>query len=155
MRLRFWVGFGALALCGLAINAGSIQAGSSSLRWDDGVKPMDADMHDFMEGVFESSYRRLKPLVSKQPGNNSTWKSIRAESLVLGESCNLLLFRLPEKDVDIWKKLSIENREACSALLAAAKEKNYETTRKAYEGMLEKCNACHNQFAEGKHQMNP
>lgn len=160
MKVRFGLMAGLVFFGGL-IAASGTQFVSDSFAIsrvasvEDEMKPMDVDMHEFMEGMFESSYRRLKPLVSKQPGNNSTWKNIRSESIVLGEGCNLLLARLPEKDVDVWKKLSVENREACSALLAAAKEKNYETARKAYEGMLDKCNACHNHFAEGKHQMNP
>lgn len=158
MTSRSWIFFGLLGcvVSGLAFfGPGDSTVSASPTKLDELYKPMDVNMHDYMEGVFESSYRRLKPLVSKQPGNNSTWKSIRAESLVLGEGCNSLLFRLPENDADAWKSLAVENREACAALLAAAKEKNYETARKAYEVTLEKCNACHNKFAEGKHQMNP
>ena len=118
-------------------------------------QPVEPSMHEFMEYVFQPTYKRLKSSMASEPADNNSWKAIKADSLTLAEATNLLLARLPEKDGDSWSELSIAVRDAGSGLYQAAKKKDYKTTRQQYETMLTKCNACHNHFAKGEHQLTP
>jgi hypothetical protein len=115
----------------------------------------DTSMHDFMEGVFQGPYRRLKAAIATEPKDNAGWKLIRSESLILAEGGNLLLLRKPEKDADKWTEYSIASRDFGAELFKAAKKKDYSAAKKAYEKMLTSCNACHKQFDDGKNQLMP
>jgi len=119
------------------------------------LTPIDASMHDFMEGMFQGPYRRLKAAIAAEPKDNAGWKAIRSEAIILAEGGNLLLIRKPEKDVDKWIELSVSSRDAGAELFKAAKKKDFTEARKAYEKMLTSCNACHKQFDDGKNQLMP
>jgi hypothetical protein len=118
-------------------------------------QPVEKSMHEFMEYVFQPAYKRLKPLMATAPADNAGWKGIKGESLVLAEGCNLLLGRVPEKDGAAWSELSVAVRESGSQLYQAAKKKDFPAARQHYEAMLKKCNACHDKFEMGKHQLAP
>lgn len=118
-------------------------------------QPVEKDMHEFMEYVFQPTYKRLKPLMATAPSDNSGWKGIKADSLSLAESGNLLLSRVPDKDGDKWVEWSIAVRVSGGELYQAAKKKDFPLARKHYETMLTKCNACHTHFADGEHQLSP
>jgi len=78
----------------------------------DGPAPVDASMHDFMEGVFQGPYRRLKTAIATEPKDNAGWKAIRSDVLILAEGGNLLLVRKPGKDAEKWTEYSIASRDA-------------------------------------------
>jgi hypothetical protein len=118
-------------------------------------RPVEQDMHEFMEYVFEPAYKRLKPALAAPPADNSGWKIIKADGLLLAEGGNLLLLRKPEDDKAAWDELSAAVRDAGSALYQAARAKDYPAARGHYEAMLKKCNACHDKFAAGEHQLAP
>ncbi len=117
--------------------------------------PVPTSMHDFMEGVFQGPYRRLKVVMAAEPKDNAGWKAIRGEALILAEGGNLLLFRKPEKDADEWTKYSVASRDAGADLFKAAKAKDFPAAKKSYEAMLGQCNACHKKFDNGKNQLVP
>lgn len=117
--------------------------------------PVEPDMHEFMEYVFQPTYRRLKKAMAGAPTDNAGWKAIKADALCLAESGNLLLIRKPKTDVADWVKHSIQVRDFGGQMYRAAKAKDYATTRKTYESMLDNCNACHKQFENGKHILAP
>ncbi len=119
------------------------------------LQPVEPDMHEFMEYVFQPTYQRLKASMASEPLGNSSWKGIKADSLTLAEGGNLLLARTPEKDSDSWDAFSIAARDAGGSLYQAAKKKDYQAARQHYEAMLMKCNACHTHFAKGEHQLVP
>lgn len=112
--------------------------------------PVETSMHDFMEGVFQGPYRRLKTAIAAEPKDNAGWKVVRSEALVLAEGGNLLLLRKPEKDADKWAEFSAASRDAGADLFKAAKKKDFTASRKAYEAMITHCNACHKHFDGGK-----
>jgi hypothetical protein len=120
-----------------------------------GPKAVEPDMHEFMEYVFEPTYKRLKLSMAAAPANNSAWKGIKGDALVLAESGNLLLHRQPKDNVSTWDELSVAVRDAGGALYQSAKKKDFTTARQNYEMMLKKCNACHDKFAGGEHQLAP
>jgi hypothetical protein len=117
--------------------------------------PVEKNMHEFMEYLMEPSYLRLKDAMAVKEKKN--WKAIKGDSLVLAESANLLLERIPDtaKDKKAWTNFAFAVREAGSQLYQAAKKKDDAVATSAYKTMLTKCNACHKQFAEGKHQLVP
>lgn len=119
------------------------------------IAPVELDMHEFMEYVFEPPYKRLKPALAAESIDKAGWKSIKSDSLILAEACNLLIGRTEEKEVADWNAHSKKVRESGSALYAAAKKKDTAEAKKQWAGMLENCNACHKQFAGGEHMLQP
>ena len=119
------------------------------------IVPVDTNMHDFMEGMFQAPYRRLKEAVANEPKDNTGWKAIRSDLLIMAEGSNLLVLRKPEKDHAKWDELSLASKQAGELAFKAAKLKNFAETRKSYEAMLVHCNECHKVFANGKHQLTP
>ena len=117
--------------------------------------PVDTNMHDFMEGMFQSPYRRLKEAIASEPKDNNGWKAIRSDLLILAEGSNLLILRKQEKDQAKWDEYSVASKQAGEIAFKAAKQKNFSESRKAYESMLIHCNDCHKAFANGKHQLAP
>ncbi len=120
-----------------------------------GPAPVEPDMHEFMEYVFQPTYKRLKLAMAAEPADKAGWKGIKADSLILAEGGNLLLLHKPEADAATWNELSVAVRESGGAMYQAAKKKEFAPARQHYEAMLKKCNACHDKFAGGEHQLMP
>lgn len=122
---------------------------------DAGPVVVEDSMHEFMEYVFQPTYRRLKVSMATGPENNQGWKAIKSDALILAESCNLLFARLPEADQADWNEHSAASRDAGAELYQAAREKKFASADAAWRKMLDKCNACHKQFENGKHILTP
>ncbi|UUO06120.1 hypothetical protein M4951_22510 [Blastopirellula sp. J2-11] len=118
-------------------------------------KPVEEDMHEFMEYVFQPTYKRLKPAMASSPKDNGVWKEIKSTSLILAEGGNLLLIRAPEKDAAAWNEYSVAVRDLGGDLYRAAQKKDYAAATTHYKAMLTKCNRCHDKFAHGEHQLSP
>ena len=120
-------------------------------------KPVEPSMHEFMEYVCEPPYKRLQTQIAAAPAatERAAWKAIKSDALILAEAGNLLLRRPPEKDAAAWVAHSKKVRDTGALLYAAAKKKDAAETRKQWEGLLENCNACHTQFADGEHMLKP
>jgi hypothetical protein len=144
------------AVCLALLPAGHCQADEKS-RNDatPAMEPIEQDMHEFMEYVFEPTYKRLKAALAEQPQDAKIWKSIKSDALILAEGGNLLLLRRPQKDVEAWQQHALEVGQFGGQLYRAGKTKDYESVMTKYTAMLEKCNRCHQQFANGKHQLTP
>jgi hypothetical protein len=117
--------------------------------------PVEDSMHEFMEYVFQPAYKRLREQMAAEPADNVGWKAIKSDSLILAEGGNLLLLRVPEDKGDEWAAHSQAVRKLGGQFYDAAKKKDYAAARQKYTSMLTQCNACHTQFAEGKHQLVP
>ena len=118
-------------------------------------RPVEKDMHEFMEYIFQPTYKRLKHSIAGEPADNNAWKGIKADALILAEGGNLLLLRSPKVDATVWGELSAAVRESGGNLYQSAKKKDYKSARQHYEVMLNKCNVCHDKFADGEHQLSP
>lgn len=121
----------------------------------DAAEPVESDMHEFMEYVFQPTFKRLKPVMAAAPADNTGWKAIKADALILAEGGNLLLIRQRKDGVEDWVKHSVQVRDFGGQLYRAAKAKDYANARKQYESMVQNCNACHQQFAGGEHILTP
>jgi cytochrome c553 len=120
-----------------------------------GPQPVDESMHHFMEYVFEPNYKRLKVSLASEPKDKQTWKGIKGDALTLAEATNLLMTRGPKQNGYAWAPLSVAVRTHGSELYQAARKSDYTAARKAYTTMLTNCNACHEKYADGKHQLQP
>ena len=144
---------------GLAVCLGGFFATLESAEPDGAasIEPVEPNMHEFMEYYFEPAYKSLHESMGSEPENNTGWKSIKADSLVLAEGGNLLLVHKPYKSDDVasWKKHSEGVRQHGGELFAAAKKKDYAAARKAYEAMIGQCNNCHDGFHKGKPNLKP
>lgn len=118
-------------------------------------KAVEDDMHELMEYLFEPGYKRLKVSMAEAPKNNAGWKQIKGDSLTLAEAANLLALRKPDENGDAWAALAGKVRDSGAEFYASAKKKDYAAARKHYEAMLKNCNACHDKFADGEHQLKP
>ena len=124
---------------------------------DDGAGvalPVEEDMHEFMEYVFQPTYQRLKRSMADLSADQANWKAIKSDALILAESANLLIGRATEGET-LWQKHATETRQAGATLYLAAKAKDVEQSRAGYVSMLSRCNACHQDFADGEHQLQP
>lgn len=117
-------------------------------------KPVETDMHEFMEYIYKPTYLRLRTALAKRP-RRTAWRNIKADVLVQAEGGNLLLIRAPKENAAEWNKLAVENRELGAKLYAAAKKRDYTNGRKHWEAMIKNCNVCHTKFAGGEHQLKP
>lgn len=148
----------ALGLCfaiaaTLVINLQPLAVGADEQK--PGPRVVEKSMHEFMEYVFQPTYRRLKVAMAKEPAGNSGWKAIKSDSLILTESCNLLFARKPDKDTADWIKHTVAAREDGAKLYAAARKKDFAAASTTYRSMLNNCNECHRQFENGKHILKP
>ncbi|MBW3600878.1 MAG: hypothetical protein KY475_26880 [Planctomycetes bacterium] len=121
----------------------------------DPPKPVEDDMHEFMEYAFQPTYRRLKEAMAATPADNAGWKAIKADALLLAEGGNLLLLRTPAENPEVWREHSVAVRELGGKLYQAGKTRDFPAGRKHYEAMLKSCNRCHDEFADGEHQLAP
>jgi len=121
----------------------------------DEAEVVEDSMHEFMEYVFQPTYRRLKVSMTTEPGDNNGWKAIKSDSLNLAESCNLLFVRMPDENAGDWAKHAAASRTSGSELYQAARAKDFAKATGAYKSMLDNCNACHRQFEDGKHILAP
>ncbi|MFN8709630.1 MAG: hypothetical protein ACK526_01620 [Planctomyces sp.] len=151
------------ALLGLVVVRSDADAGSApavsavllSSAADSEVVPVEDSMHEFMEYVFQPTYKRLKVSMATAPADNAGWKNIKSDSLILAESCNLLYGRKPTEHGEDWVKHATDSRTGGAALYKAARAKDFAAATTAWKGMLESCNACHRQFEDGKHILQP
>ncbi len=143
----------------ITLAAGSWITVPQPVRADDpaaaGVVPVETNMHEFMEYVFQPTFRRLKPAMDASHAAEPAWKTIKSDSLILAESSNLLLLHKAAKEPARWSETTVAVRDAAAQLYKSARQRDFAASRKAYEQMLTSCNACHKQFAGGRHMLTP
>lgn len=121
----------------------------------DQAEVVEDDMHEFMEYVFQPTYRRLKATMAEEPADNKGWKAVKSDALILAESCNLLFARTPEEDGKDWNRHAAASRDAGAKLYQAARGKDFDAAGESWKLMLNSCNACHRQFEDGRHILTP
>lgn len=123
----------------------------------DKPEPVEPDMHEFMEYVFQPTYKRLKAAMEEEPDDDDGegWTAIKSAGLILAEGGNLIMLRGPEEERAKWDAHAAAVRAQGGELYRAAKAKEFDAATEHYEAMLTACNACHNDFADGEHQLEP
>lgn len=138
-----------------ALEPRALEPRAFSVAADEKVELVEPDMHEFMEYICQPTFRRLQASMANAPADNAGWRGVKSDALILAESGNLLLSHVPESDVETWVELSVAVRTTGGELYRAAKAKDFPAARGHYEAMVKKCNACHDHFAEGEHQLTP
>ncbi|MEZ6124408.1 MAG: hypothetical protein R3C49_14715 [Planctomycetaceae bacterium] len=154
-RFAFPVLLLASVIWGIQFHSTETVQATPSVPTDDQAQVVEDSMHEFMEYVFQPTYRRLKASMAAAPADNAGWKAIKSDSLILAESCNLLFARLPETDSKDWAHHSATSRTAAADVYQAARAKDFDRASASWKAMLENCNACHRQFENGKHILTP
>jgi len=119
------------------------------------IEPVESDMHEFMEYLCEEPYKRMREQLAAEPTDKKVWKGIKSDGLILAEAGNLLVDRGPADHKEAWQKQAVSMREAGRELYATAKTREFKPTREKWEALIVRCNACHKEFADGKHQLTP
>lgn len=119
---------------------------------EDKFAPVD-NMHHFMEYVCEPSYKGLKQIMENEPKDRQAWKAFKNHSLVLAETSALVAARGPEdpEKSKKWKQIALDVYTNGAALYKSAGK--FEEAKKHYSAMIDNCNKCHTEFADGKHQL--
>lgn len=118
-------------------------------------EPVEDDMHEFMEYVFQPNYGLLKKSLAKAPATKEEWFNVKVGSLVLAEGGNLILLRGPNEDRKEWIEYATAVRDLGGKTYRAAQAQDFDVARSHYEAMITKCNACHQHYADGEHQLTP
>ena len=114
----------------------------------DKAEPVETDMHEFMEYVFEPAHKRLRQTMAETEKDRKIWKAIKGDSLTLAEACNLLFLRVPKEDGREWVRDATTVRAAGAKLYRAAGKKDGEGAAKHYAAMLTSCDQCHERYED-------
>lgn len=155
---KWWLSVGVVGFVGgawMLLAAQGPAPVSAAESQPSGQVAVEESMHEFMEYVYQPTYVRLKNTMAGLSGEKPDWKLAKADSLILAESGNLLLLRGPKEDREMWAQLSIATRDSGKELYQAARAKDATKAKAAYTTLIERCNACHDHFADGEHQLEP
>jgi hypothetical protein len=92
-------------------------------------------------------YTGLKQEMAQQPANEEQWKNLAARGLQAAEIANLVALRKGEGPDDPILRGATELQRAGIALADAAKGQQWEATVQAYQGLVQRCNNCHQALA--------
>lgn len=113
------------------------------------LEPVETNVHDFMEYVFEPVYKQLKSSLADKPDKEG-WKTIKSGALTLAEGANLVMIRPRESNPDGWIQAAVDVREAGSQFYQAAKAEDFQASQAGFKQLLNNCNQCHDKFAGGR-----
>ncbi len=127
---------------------------SADLKSPGTFEPVD-DMHHFMELVSQPSYRALKDALKEEPKDRRVWRGVKTHAMILAETSALVAERpfakLDEAQKKRWSEISVEVYAAGKELYKATGK--YDVAKASYEKMIDACNRCHQEFDDGKHQL--
>jgi len=100
-----------------------------------------------MEGMTQTNFRGAERILLQKPGDADTWKFLRGQALLIGESGNLLLMRPPKNSGEAaWMERATDLRAAATRLARAAGDSDFERSRAALVELSGACNRCHQAF---------
>jgi hypothetical protein len=94
-------------------------------------------------------YTNVKKLMAGEPAGEEGWAMIEGGGLQAAEVANLVAIREAASN-EQWYALSSGLQQAGLALAGAAKARDWNATVQAYQGLLQRCNACHQANAPDK-----
>jgi len=106
------------------------------------------DTHQLMELFNKPLYSYLKESMQQQPTDDKGWKTIQERGFQAAEVMNLVAIRERESDERAaWDRHVRTAQQAGLQLADAAKARDWQQTRSAYEGLIRNCNQCHQKIA--------
>jgi hypothetical protein len=88
-------------------------------------------------------YMGLKEKMAQQPANEEEWNDLMARGLQAAEIANLVGIRQVKGPRETWMRGAADLQRAGVVLADAAKVQQWDATRQAYEGLVQRCNNCH------------
>ena len=95
-------------------------------------------------------YEYLQPEMEEQPSDEEGWKTIEERGLQTAEVANLVALRPVQPPIEQWLQAAGNLQAAGIALAEAAKTRDWQKTTQAYQGLIQRCNDCHQARAPGK-----
>jgi hypothetical protein len=92
-------------------------------------------------------YTGLKQEMAQQPADEAQWKNLAARGWQAAEIANLVALRKGQGADDPILRGAAEFQRAGIALAEAAKAQQWEATVQAYQGLVQRCNGCHQSLA--------
>ena len=119
------------------------------------VAPVETNMHEFMEYVFQPTFRRLKPAMDPSRRSPPGRRSSPIHSFSPDEQL-VAPAHAPQRSREVDRN-SAAVRDAASQLYKSARQRDFAASRKTYEQMLTRRTRrrCHKQFAGGRHMLTP
>ncbi len=107
--------------------------------------------HELMEVFNENLHHDLKEKMAQEPKTARDWKLLKRQGYRAAEIANLVALREAEGGNEkLWQELCGEAQQAGLNLAEAAKKQDWAASQKAYQGIIQNCNACH-QKTEPEH----
>lgn len=145
-RFRYAAAAGVLLLLPISIVATLRQAAAQQ----DEAKQAAAlpravvDTHDLMHLFNGPLYKGLKQEMQQEPTGDDQWKMIGDRGWQAAEIANLVALR---NDDPQWRQSAANLQQAAVRLAETAETRNFDATTRAYRGLVERCNACHEAVA--------
>jgi hypothetical protein len=127
----------------------AVLTGVLALSQGTGFQPV-ATVRELMEQIIMPTSDAVFGVGSEAPKDDQGWASLENSALMLAESGNLLLMRMPEGDSSVWVKESKALIDSGSAAYRAAKAKKADDILEAGDKIYETCVGCHDQYLKGK-----
>ena len=106
-----------------------------------------AETRLLMEGFAHSNFRGLERILKEPPTDAKDWTFARGQALLIAETGNLLLMRLPKTSGQpIWTDRATELRTTAQNLAKIIASKDFEKSRAGLIGLSNTCNRCHQAF---------
>ena len=97
---------------------------------------------DLMRLFNKPLYTSVKKLMTEEPADEEGWAMIEGGGLQAAEVANLVAIREAPSN-DQWYAMAAGLQQGGVALASAAKARDWNATVQAYQGLLQRCNACH------------
>jgi hypothetical protein len=151
-----------VALLGLAVIAWNVEQSRAQLppgaRIKVAAKPASGpvpvvEAGDLMRLFNKPLYTHLKEAMEGEPNSKEAWSTIRERGLQTAEVANLVAMRRVKPPQDAWLEGALNLQQAGLALAKAAEARDWDATTRAYTGLINQCNNCHEARAPGKAPM--
>jgi hypothetical protein len=127
------------------IRAGQEPAGSQARDSQPLPHPV-VDAHQLMSLFNRPLFVLLKGTMQKSEEDQQYWNTVNERGLQAAEVANLVAMR---RDNPQWHQHAASLQQAGIRLAEAAKNQDSAQTKEAYQGLIARCNACHQAFAPG------
>jgi hypothetical protein len=160
MRKLEWSSKGGVAavlgMVAVAITLSGVPAGRAQQPTQAKARPIPAPVVDasgLMKLFNKPLYTHLQAAMEQKPADNKAWATIEERGLQTAEVANLVALRQAKPPQEEWAHLAGNLQRAGLVLADAAKAKDWNATIQAYEGVIQRCNECHETRSPGKAPM--
>jgi hypothetical protein len=108
------------------------------------------DTHDLMHLFNKPVYEFLKEAMQQEPADEQGWRTVQERGLQVAEVMNLVALRADSEKVPQWTQLAASVQQKGQQIADAGRRQNWRAATRAYQGVIEGCNNCHQRVAPEK-----